>query len=179
MESIYSANFFQNMELLVIPDLDLTTQQYNTMLAGVANGVLQQSESTVILACMADGTAEAKLAIKSFEDFWNKQWVAGAEEAGQVVKALPHLLTDCKSIEGSGEVKALESWATIFLAPAELPTVIKTNVSKNILKMTRKLTLAKKELANEQYFAFGTTLGEMLVIATQPIAVTNVENIAF
>ena len=154
-------------EMLGKPISDLTTNEYNTMLAGIVNGVLKQEGLTEITTCIGDGEAEAKLAVKGFEDLLHKQWTTGFKELGQVVTGLPHVLTDCKNI--SDDITKLESWATIFQDTAALPDLIKSNVTHHLIKLTRDLNTAKNEWKAETYWAFGTTLGEMLTIATQPL----------
>ena len=70
----------------------------------------------------------------------------------------------------SEDIAKLESWAVVFTSPADLPNVVETNVTHNLIKLTRKLNEAKNEWKAETYYSFGTTLGEMVVIATQPLA---------
>ncbi len=76
-------------------------------------------------------------------------------------------MTDCKST--SEDIAAIESWATVFTDPSALPGLVKTNVTHNLIKLTRDLNKAKNDWKDEEYYTFGTQLGEMLVIATQPI----------
>ena len=77
-------------------------------------------------------------------------------------------MTDCTSI--GADITSLETWASVFLdTPADLESLIKTNVTHSLIKLTRDLKQAKQDWAAEQYFAFGTELGNMLVIATQPL----------
>ena len=117
---------------------------------------------------MKDGESEAKLAVHGFEDMLHKDFIAGIKEVGQAVEGLPHLLGDCRNL--SADIATLEAWAVVFEHPAALPDLVKTNVTHNLIKMTRDLKKAKSEWAAEEYYQFGTTLGEMLVIATQPLA---------
>ena len=49
-----------------------------------------------------------------------------------------------------------------------MPDLVKSNVSHNIIKLTRDLSKARSDWKNEHYFAFGEELGDMLVIATTP-----------
>ena len=99
---------------------------------------------------------------------WAHNWVTGIMEIGNVVQQLPPLMTTCTTIQQ--DVTTLSQWAAIFLTgQANLEATIKYNVKHNLLKMTRNLNKAKTAWADETYFAFGTTLGTMLVMATQPI----------
>ena len=149
------------------PISDLTTNQYNAMLAGIVYGVIDQNDATEIEACIADGETEAKSAYAAFEDLWVHQWTTGLKEVASVVVALPALMKTCISIKS--DVAELENWAGVFLAPADLEDVIKYNVKHSLIKLTRDLNQAKKEWAAEDYFAFGEELGDMLVIGTQAV----------
>ena len=149
------------------PISDLTTNEYNAMLAGIVHGVIEQEHLTEIQTCIGDGKTEATNAYQAFENLWQHQWMTGIKEIAQIVEGLPTLMTDCTSI--SEDVATLESWASVFLAPASLESVIKTNVTHNLIKLTRDLHGAKKDWSDEHYYAFGTDLGVMLTIATQPL----------
>ena len=148
------------------PTSDLTTNQYNAMLAGIVYGVIEGEGLTEFEACIKDAKTEASSSYHAFEDLMAKNWTTGFQELSEIVKALPGLMTDCTGIQE--DIATLESWATVFLTPAALPSLIKSNVTHNIIKLTRDLKGAKKDYKNEEYFTFGTDLGEMLVIATQP-----------
>ena len=162
-------NFVSSMDLLrAKPISELTTNEYNAMLAGIVHGVIEQEHLTEIQACIGDGKTEATNAYQAFEDLWQRQWLTGFKEIATIVEGLPQLMTDCTSI--SEDIATLESWATVFLDPADLESVIQTNITHNILKLTRDLNRAKNDWKDEQYYAFGTDLGEMLTIATQPLS---------
>ena len=173
MDAVFVQNamdaYVSSIELLhAKPISDLTTNEYNAMLAGIVNGVIQQEHLTEIQACLKDGETEASTSYHAFEDLLHKQWVTGFKELLGVVEGLPKLMTDCTTLQD--DIATLESWATVFAHPADLENVIKTNVTHNLLKLTRDLHRAKSDWSDEHYFAFGTDLGEMLTIATQPLA---------
>ena len=75
--------------------------------------------------------------------------------------------TDCTNM--SADIAKLQSWATVFLDIPDLRSVVTYNVTRNLLKLTRDLHKAKTEWKDETYYQFGTTVGEMFVIATQPV----------
>ena len=170
------AFFFESMESYVgsmelyraKPISDLTTNEYNAMLIGLVNGVIQGEGLTEIETCATDAESEAHDAFFGFEALWQKQWALGFEKLGAVAMGFPQLMTDCKST--SEDIATIESWATVFESPASLPGLVKTNVTHNLIKLTRDLKHAKTLWSDEQYYAFGTQLGEMLVIATQPLS---------
>ena len=87
--------------LLGVPISDLTTIQYNTIVAGVAYGYIQKEGCTEIISCIADGKAEALLAYDAFthiETGIPSEVVIGFDELAQVMTALPATLTTCKNI---------------------------------------------------------------------------------
>ena len=114
--------------------------------------------------------SEAKMVLSGFDDLWHRQWVTGVKELGGAVRGLPHLLSDCHTL--SADIAQLESWAVVFTTPSALPDLVRSNVTHHLIGLTRDLNKARSEWKNEQYYAFGTTLGEMLVIATQPLTMS-------
>ena len=158
-------SYVGSLELLQSkPISELTTNEYNAMLAGIINGVIQQEHLTEIQTCIGDAETEAKGAYAAFEDLWHKEWLTGFKEIATIVEGLPGLMTDCTHIQE--DVATLQLWAAVFLDPADLETVIRTNITHNLIKLTRDLHATKNDWKDEQYFAFGTDLGEMLTIAT-------------
>ena len=150
------------------PVSDLTTNEYNAMLLGVVHGIIEGEGLTEVEACAGDVKTEASLAYTAFEDFLQHQWTAGAQTLLQIVEDVPTVYGACTNL--SEDIATLENWATAFAHPASLPDTVRTNVTHNLLKLTRDLNKAKNEWKNETYYEFGTTLGMMLTIVTQPVA---------
>ena len=67
----------------------------------------------------------------------------------------------------SEDIAKLESWATVLQEP--IKETVQHNVQSNILKLTRDVTKLRSSWKNEKYYEFGTTLGNMVVILTQPV----------
>ena len=91
----------ENDSSLSVPISDLTTIQYNTIVAGVAYGYIQKEGCTEIITCIADGKAEALLAYDAFthiETGIPSEVIIGFDELAQVMTALPATLTTCKNI---------------------------------------------------------------------------------
>lgn len=158
-----------NAEFIVNQSIaDLTTNQYNAMLLGIVHGVIEQEGLTEIGTCITDVKGEATGAYTAFEDLWHRQWKTGFTDLISTVKGLPTAMQDCTHV--SEDVATLESWATVFLTPADLESIVRTNITHNLIKLTRDLNQAKNLWKDEEYYAFGTELGNMVVIATQPLA---------
>ena len=168
VQSALESMVINHQFIVAQPISDLTTNQYNAMLAGFIYGVIDQNHLTEIELCLKDGKTEATDAYTVIKDFEAGQWTTGIKELGVIVKTLPTLMKDCTSI--GADITSLETWASVFLdTPADIEALIKTNVTHSLIKLTRDLKQAKQDWAAEKYFAFGTELGDMLVIATQPL----------
>ena len=156
--NIYTVN--QN---LGVPILELTTLEYNTILAGIVYGFIDKQGCTEIETCIGDGKDEATLAFDAFKKMWSDV-PAGIIELTKVITALPGMMTDCKNIQD--DVATLTDWGMNLATQTDLENYIRHNVQRHIIALTADLAHAKAEYAAGEYFAFGETLGEMAVIAT-------------
>jgi len=77
---------------------------------------------------------------------------------------VPTLQEDCAYTYEN--LATLASWATIFVHPFTLVSDVKENLHQHVTHLTMDAVHAKKQLANQEYFDFGVTVGEMLVILT-------------
>merc|ERR1711988_1253188 len=102
-----------SIDIVGQPVSDLTTNQYNAMLAGIVYGLIDQNHLTEIETCISDGRSEGTKAFKAFEDLWQHDWLTGVRELGGVVEALPHMLKDCTSIQA--DIASIETWGKVFL----------------------------------------------------------------
>ena len=83
-------SYVGSMELLrAKPISDLTTNEYNAMLIGLVNGVIQQEGLTEIETCAVDAEDEAKMAYGAFKDLWSRQWLTGIKDLGAIAKGFP------------------------------------------------------------------------------------------
>ena len=153
--------------LYSVPATELTPQEDAQIVLGLMNGIVEEEGLQDIESCGGDISADATGTWNGFQDFWEGEWVSGTEELLKVVTNIPTALADCSNI--SEEVAELEEWIAVYAHPADLPGVVSYNGMRNMLKLTRDMTMAKRQWKKEQFFDFGTTLGEMLVILTQPI----------
>ena len=149
------------------PLSDLTTTQYNLMLIGVVHGVLDQEGLTEIQTCIHDFKSEATILGHAVEDFLHGQWLTGVREAMLALEGAAGAKTDCTSMQD--DFVTLEGWLGGVAATTDLSGMVRHNITRNLLKLTRDLNKAKNEWAAETYYEFGTTIGEMLTIVTQPV----------
>ena len=125
------------------PVSDVTTNEYNAMLAGIDHDVIEQEGLAKIQTCHRNRKTEAVNAYQAFEDLWQRQWMTSIKEIAHIVQGLPQLMTNCTLF--SEDVATLESWASIFLETASLESILKTNVEHNLIKLTCDLHSAKKD----------------------------------
>ena len=85
------------------------------------------------------------------------------------VRAMKGIMGECA--QTSEDFATFEEWASIFLHPKMLVPTVKSNLKSHLPALTLDLKKAKKDLKNEEYFAFGTEIGTMLVILTTPESV--------
>ncbi len=94
-------------DIVGVPIEDLTTLQYNAIIAGIAWGFIQKEGLTEIEKCILDGKAEAVLAFHAFEDAIHKDFTKAAAEGVAALKGLPGLVSDCTGI--SDDIATLEA----------------------------------------------------------------------
>ena len=85
------------------------------------------------------------------------------------VKDLPQDLQECT--KASQDLEALEKWAATYLTPVDLIQTMEYNVNHSLGKLSLSMAKAKRFHAGDNWYQLGETLGEMLVILTQPEAV--------
>ena len=149
------------------PVSELTTTEYNSIIFGVVHGVILQEGLTEVSTCVSDAKSEATEVYTIYKDLLARSWMTGFQDLATLVEYLPGLMTDCTHMQD--DIATLQSWATVFLTPADLPATIEANISSNILKLTHQLTAARSDWKNENYYQFGTDIGKMLTIVTQPL----------
>ena len=97
MESIY--NVQTTSPLLQKPISELTTTEYNVMLMGIVNGVLDQEGLSEIETCLGDGKTEATVVGHAFEDFWHGEWLTGVRELLLALQGVQTLTYDCTHMQ--------------------------------------------------------------------------------
>ena len=154
--------------LSVIDPGNLTTVEYNTVIAGIMFGIIDQNDCTEIEACGTDSAHDVIQAYNALQLIITRKPLkvaAGVAMLRSVVEDIPTDLNECKNIQD--DIASLQAWSTVFLDPAHLQEVVEHDVKRHILSLTTHARKAQQDWNNENYFGFGTELGEMLVIATQ------------
>ena len=83
MDATFAMNVLGNItgpfELYLVakPISELTTNEYNAMIAGVAHGIIQGENLTEIQACLGDVKGEATATYHAFEDLLGHHWSTG------------------------------------------------------------------------------------------------------
>ena len=152
-----------------IPDVNtLTTKEYNTMVAGVVYGAMQQKGEVAIESCLMDAEAEALMVHQVFEDYRLGLWHQATLDMETLVKALPNLKYTCSYPVLQPDILDLEQWALFFERPT---AIVMADVTKNWLlhsiAMTKDMNKAESYWNAGQYFLFGQEVGIMAVILSQ------------
>ena len=106
------ATAYASTENIVVPPDNLTTIQYNTILAGIAWGFIEKESLTEIETCIKDGKDEALLAFDAYLHISSgtpADIAAGIAELAVVTQQLPGLLADCKNTQD--DIASLEAIA--------------------------------------------------------------------
>ena len=72
-------------------------------------------------------------------------------------KDLPLYVADCEHV--TDDLQSLEEWSTVFTPFSTFKTRIEANIKTHLPKLSLDLAHARKDLKNEEYFAFGEQLG--------------------
>ena len=152
-------------EIVGVPINELTTVQYNTIIAGIAYGFVDKEGLTLIETCIADAKPEAVLAFEALGYLKHGDFATGLTEVAEIVKALPPLLTACKAI--GPDIVTLEEYIANLAAQPDIEAYIRKDITRHILALTKDLALAKTYYSNANYWEFGMELGTMLAVATQ------------
>ena len=138
----YQADYnYYEIEGGLLPDVsNLTTVEYNTLLAGVAWGFLGKEGCNMIQTCMKDAAGEGKEVFLALEDLIHGNWTVGILELVNVIKTLPTVFGDCKSI--GPDLLILENWALVLEqqhANLNLENWIRNNIIVHTIGLTRDL----------------------------------------
>jgi len=106
--------------------------------AGFVFGMTGDNHLTEIEACYQGGTDVVSDVQKAVTKIESGSYIAGFAEIGLIINEFPSTLTTCKNMDD--DIKAIESWATIFTEPE----VLAKTLSKNWLLHRRTI---KDELA--------------------------------
>lgn len=152
-----------------IPDVSkLNTEQYNTMVAGVVYGAMQQKGEVAIQSCLLDAQAEAELTYKVFAEMEAGLMSLAFADMKVLVAGLPFLKLSCSYPTLAADIADLEAWALFFDRPE---SIVIADMTKNWLfhsiAMTKDMNKATTYWNAGEYFLFGEEVGVMAVILSQ------------
>ena len=119
----YQLNTAVEADVSGVPISDLTTVEYNTIIFGIAYGFIDKEGLTEIELCISDAKSEALLAYEAFGSLNQGDWTAGLADIATIVKALPPLLGDCKSI--GPDIATLEAYALNLESQTDIKVYIR------------------------------------------------------
>ena len=134
---------------------------------GLLEGLVGESHLDEITTCFTDGDAVVDDISAIVEEIEAGKWIAGAEGIKGAMAAFSTALGACESI--GPDVKAIESWATVF----ETPKTVVSDITKAMLMhhkaITGDISTIKTDWATEKYFDAGKTAADLLVVALGPV----------
>ena len=94
--------------------------------------------------------------------------IAGTRSISRAVHHLPTYLTECK--DSGADIKALESWAHIFIEPVNLVQTIAANANHHSIRVAADVVRARGAYKNHEWFQFGSDIGQLLAFLTTPVS---------
>lgn len=135
--------------------------------AGMLFGVVEQKELTQMQVCLDDIVKAKTVVHEGFNHIWElNSWDidAGLVMIVNALDLVPGLQEDCTNADD--DWAKLDDWSTIFYHPVSLFTSVESNLVQYKTILTMAAITATQQLAIEDYFGTGQTLGKMLSILT-------------
>ena len=162
--------------LLAAGAVATTWEQDTQIVGGVFWGILEKEDLPEIELCAKDADIFSTQILHAFQliaagDI--KDIEAGIKLIAGSVRVIKGIMDECA--QTSEDLATFEDWASIFLHPKILVPTVKSNLKSHLPALTLDLKKARKDLKNEEYFAFGAEIGKMLVILSTPDSVLSTE----
>ena len=140
------------------------------LVAGLVYGMVTENHLTELETCYNDDAGSFVMvenAIKALEAGDDKTFIA---DIGEFVASLPQDVADCKA--ASVDLKAIESWASIFTNRTQLIATISKHYLLHKKAIKADIGTFKSDWVAGEYFQAGDILADLLTIAVGPIEVT-------
>mmetsp|Transcript_19634 Transcript_19634/g.26542 ORF Transcript_19634/g.26542 Transcript_19634/m.26542 type:complete len:468 (-) Transcript_19634:212-1615(-) len=136
-------------------------------LAGMLEGLLEENHLEEISLCVTDGEQLVDHVEELVKDVEAKHMIRAAKMAKTIKDELPTMLGACKSM--GPEIKALESWATVF----EHPKTISEDIAKSMLfhrkQIMGDISAIKADWSAAEYYKAGQATADILYTAVGPV----------
>lgn len=131
---------------------------------GILVGILDKPQD--LTKCISTTTNFESTLISAVSDLESLTYEGirkGLKEAGQVVKLVPTMISDCEAVVKE-EISELESMAELFEHPFSLVYHVGKSILVNGGEIYTEISTAVGEYQKSQYFEFGTHLGKAMDI---------------
>lgn len=161
------------MVLRTLANVDVEAEGFCTckmdshLAAGMLWGIAEQKELGNLELCLQD-ISEVKAVVHEGMDYvWKlDSWDidTGLIMVANAFDLVPGLQEDCMNADE--DWATLDNWSTIFWHPITLFTEVETNVNKYRTPLLLAALTANQQLADNDFFSAGKTMGVMLSMLT-------------
>jgi hypothetical protein len=148
--------------LMAIPDF----------VAGLMYGLTTENHLTEIESCWTEGTVVDSDIMTGIADLHHGGWdfeIQAILEFGLAALNLPIALKTCMGM--GPDIKAIESWATIFEDPAKLTATVTKHYALHRKAIKADISTTESDWALGEYYKAGVTAADLLTLAIGPIDV--------
>ena len=134
---------------------------------GLVVGLVGDNNLTEISTCVTDAEGVVTDVEALVADLKSGSHIKAVMAAKKLVGEFPTALTAC---EGMGDdLKAIESWATIFASPKTLVETVSKHMIRHHTEIMDDVHMVESDWAQQQYFASGKAAADLLTVAVGPI----------
>jgi len=166
--------FFATAALAATASAAMTGEEIGELVAGIFYGIGVDSSLDDFSHCMSDGYVieqDVADAIAQFEHGGTFHITKGVRDLIDVVHHFPEAFHGCTHM--FDDIAAIADWTAQVAHPAELKQKIEKNTALHILKLKKDITALKTEMAANEYFKAGETIGEILTIELGKVPLAN------
>ena len=152
-------------DVLAVPDF----------VAGFIYGMTGDNHLTEVEACFQGGEQIVTDAQTAVSDFTSGNYFKGIKDAGTVWNEVGGAMTTCKGMDD--DIKAIESWATIFTEPTKLASTVGKHWLFHGTQIKADFAKEQSDWAAKSYFDAGKDIADALTLAVGPIETAEEANI--
>ena len=150
-----------------------TLMAFPDFAAGLLYGLTSENHLTEIESCWTEGTVVDEDIMAGIRDLkLNKGWdfeIQAILEFGLAALNLPIALKTCEQM--GPDIKAFESWASIFEDPAKLTATVTKHYALHRKAIKADISTTESDWALGEYYKAGVTAADLLTLAIGPIQV--------
>lgn len=123
------------------------------IVTGIFYGITQEEGLTELTNCMQHSDRFVDEIFHGFEIMLEldlRSVIAGTRSISRAVHHLPTYLSECKA--SGPDIKALESWAHIFIEPVNLVKTIAGNANHHSIRVAADVLRTREAIKNQEWF---------------------------